>query len=206
LRERDRLQIREWNEAEAAREAAEREERERPIREATEQANELHRKIHATVRERVASLVDEDGRWADPIHIGTVMSEDDCRRYNGQQALIFVRDNPDLYWNRANMEAVIAYMVRNGINIASAETFRRTYMRLAEFGLLETAPEPEPTPEPEPLPIAPPPPEVFEGIDLETGEPKVYTKYQVDRMGSDEFLRVFRIGKVDGMPRPMRSV
>jgi hypothetical protein len=80
MNERDRLALRQHRAEIEAEEAAEREARERPIREATEQAQELHRRIYNTIRERLLTMADVDELGGSLAYIAPDLCNISCRR------------------------------------------------------------------------------------------------------------------------------
>jgi len=128
------------------------------------------------------------------------MTKAEARQHNIDELVKFAKDNPDLcqrFWTPTNTDAVIAYLERNDIHIATVETYRRAFLRLGEYGLLEERPAPEP--EPEPAPITETEPESLaeaeglDGIDPLTNAPRRYSDYEVAQMSSDEYRRAANI-------------
>jgi hypothetical protein len=212
--ERDRLAHRARMAEEAAEQAAERERIEAPIRAATEQAQELHRKIYQITRDRIASGLDEDefGRslvYCTPGLEGLEVPQDYAVRYVVAEYRDFVKSAAWYYDAPANRTAVFSYLQRNGFPICDQTMLERAARRLSEFDLLEARPAPEPEPERPFVNLRieqPPAPQTFEGWDDETGEPRVFTKRQVDHMSSEEYLRAFRLGRTFGSGAPLRNV
>jgi hypothetical protein len=186
---------------------AEQEARERPIREATEQLTATHRKLHAMEKAQISSRADEQV-YVDPVTIamGTI-PQAQADAYNAQQASLFRQNNPDFYPSEKNVQAIVDYLKRNRIEIVSALILEKAYERLSQFGLLEERPAPvevvEPVEETQPV-VVERQPERFIGIDLSTGTEREYTAYEVDRMSSDEYRRVFRVTKAS-LELPIRN-
>lgn len=197
MRERDRLALRAQREEIEAEERAERERIEAPIRAAEAKFKETSRAIALAIRERIANGKDDE-IYVSPDLVGAKMSQEQAARHNATSGKVFLERNPWFYNSPANIHALIQYFLRNSTNIIDADMWERAAKRLAEFNLFpDYRPEPEPEPEPEVeterQPPEPPKPEVFEGWDLQSGEPRTYTRREVDRMGADEYRRVFRI-------------
>jgi hypothetical protein len=207
--ERDRLAFRAWREEEEARERAEQAERERPIREATEELNKLHRKVFAKVRERLLNMedVDEDGRcycWVDPSVDGMRMDWSLAMSQNADEYKAFIRAESAWYFHcDANMRTLLGYLERNHCQIFTQEMLKRAALRLDEYHLLEERP-PEP---PKPVPVEvnltidrsmeTPAPVTYTGYDQQTGLEREFTAREVDRMSADEFRRIFRVYRSD---------
>lgn len=196
--ERNRLSSREYREFVEAEEKREQEERERPLREAERQLNETANQLAQVMRERIQSGRDNEFS-PDAAVAKATMSTADASRFNTEQVRVFAANNPDFYPSEGNREILFSYLLRNGIQIANAETFQRAFQRLRDYGLLESAPAPEPIPEPEPEPTPElePAPNGMQGFDLATGESRFYTDYEVNRMGAEQFRRAFRMTASD---------
>jgi hypothetical protein len=196
-------------EEEARQFAAEQEKQDRPIREATEQLRETHRKLHATIKERVATQSDDEV-FVDPLTLGYTIPQAEADKYNAEQARLFVKNHPEYYASELNIAAVIGYLERNQIQIVSALTFEKAAARLAEFHLLEERPAPvEPVQEKEqPVVVkertAEKHSETFTGVDPATGRERAYTAREVDAMDSVTYRRAFKITKAD-LALPIRN-
>ncbi|SDG01136.1 hypothetical protein SAMN05444167_3971 [Terriglobus roseus] len=87
----------------------------------------------------------------------------------------------------------------------TTEQLRRVYERMIAAGIVFDKPEPEQTPvvhESEPLPVLSiattkepqrPKPATFEGFDLVTGERRVYSEREINRMSADEMKRALQM-------------
>jgi hypothetical protein len=103
-----------------------------------------------------------------------------------------------------NADAILGYLQRNGIRIADVETIRGAFVRLRDLGLLKAKPAPAPQPVQQPqrvnLSVAPeskappqPQPIVYHGWDLATGEPRVYSEREIERMSSEQMARALQM-------------
>ncbi|HEY4381912.1 MAG TPA: hypothetical protein VGN01_16310 [Acidobacteriaceae bacterium] len=210
--ERDRIALRKAQAEIAAQEAAEKEEQERPIREAVENLNQIHRKIHATIRERILTQPDEsieDGIshcWVDPAVDGLSMDWNLAMAQNTDQYKAFIAENPWYSHDQESMSQLFGYFARqrHPIQIITKAMFQKAAERLREYGILTERPAPEPEPERPFVNLTverPPEPEVHEGWDLQTGERRAYSAFEVSRMDSETFRRVFRLTRA-GMQLP----
>jgi hypothetical protein len=200
MRDRERRSIREFMEEEAKLHAAEQEAKERPIREATEQLTVTHRKLHAMTRQQVEAAVDDEV-FVDPKTLGYELPQTEADTYNAEQARIFKQNHPEFYPSEKNIASVVGYLQRNRIEIVSALTFEKAVARLTEFRLLEERLAPVEVPthteEAQSVIVEERQPETFVGIDLSTGLERQYTPYEVDKMSSDDYRRVFKITKAN---------
>ena len=194
--ERQWASLRAWRKELAAVEAAEREERERPIREAKESLQESATALGKLAREMVAT--GKDSEFMIPASVaGRRMSVAMPGQFNADEARKFAESTPEFYPSPANKAAVFDFLTRNRVNIADCATYQAAFHRLKDFGLLE--PEPEPEPEAEPVevlelePAAPAPVETLVGVDWETGLPREFTQRQVDLMTAEDFRRAFNL-------------
>jgi hypothetical protein len=208
ISERDRQSLREARAFAAAEEAAEQELIEAPIRAATERLNVAHLGLFKVMQERITTLedVDENGVslvWIDPGYVGIELPRSTAAAVNVDNFVEFVRKTP-WYWNIPENGTILTqYLLRNGVEIASPEMYRRAALRLREYHLLKERP---PAPEPEPpqerpfvnlrvSPSAEPP--TYTGWDDATGEEREFTQREVDRMSADEYRRTFRVKRSD---------
>jgi hypothetical protein len=191
MRERDRIALRAHREEIVALERTERERTEAPIRAAEEQLRQTSVKLHAVIRERVEKGHDDE-LYVSPALVGARMTQQEAARHNTASGKLFLERNPWFYNTPDNIRTVIEYFLRNHTNVIDAEMWERAAKRLAEFNLLpDHRPEQEPEPQPEPQPVEPSKPEVFEGRDPATGEPRTYTKRQVYLMDAETYRRTF---------------
>lgn len=201
MRQRDRLSIRAFQDEEEARERAERERKEAPIREATKTFNHNFRKLHAVTRERISQNRDDE-LYITPELRNAKMPNAEALQFNKSEAARFVRECPEYEGYRSDdtFQAISDYFERNGIRIADAPTIRAAFYRLKEYGLIHPRlPESEPEPVVEPVEINNPalveelPEGWMRGFDLDTGAERDYSPVEIDRMPADTFRRVFRI-------------
>ena len=177
-------------------EEADRIERERPAREAAEQLQQSAVELGRLTREMIANGEDPDGAYVAPEVAGTQITVDEARQFNAVEAQKFMANTPEFYRSDPNVTALFDYLDRNGLQIVTAEMFRRAFERLRDYGLLQERP-PEPTPEPrvvetEPV-TAPELEETFVGIDPRNGREKIFNRTEVDNLSADEF-KVWFIG------------
>jgi hypothetical protein len=204
--ERDRIALRKARAEIAAQERAEKEEQERPVREATEKLNELHRKLYNVTRERILNMsdMDEDGVsafWIDPALAGVSMDRSFGGAFDADEYLIFLRAHSSWFYDcEANRRQLFGYCERNGAQIFNSEMLRRAALRLQEYGLLEERPAPPPQPEKPYVNLTldrPPAPVTYTGWDEQTGLEREFTEKEVSRMSSDTYRRIFRVLKGD---------
>jgi hypothetical protein len=159
-------------------------------------------KLHAVIRERIEKGKD-DGLFVSPALVNARMTQEQAAKHNAESGRIFLSRNPWFYNSPANLDVIIQYFLRNNINVIDAEMWERAAKRLQEYQLLpDERPQPESIQEPAPEPIPEPgqqtsQPESFEGYDLQSGQPRMYSRREIDRMSSDEYRRVFRIYRDD---------
>ncbi len=174
-----------------------REERERPIREAEAKLREASTAIERTIRDRISTGID-DAFQIDPATFTPLPRGISAAQYNKAQAQQFRQSNPDFYPSDFNLREITEYIARNtptNFILVSATQLQWAFERLRAYGLLEERPEPEPEPEIVPEPANPSEPEIFVGIDQETGEERTFSKFQVDRMSAEEYRRTFPTAK-----------
>jgi hypothetical protein len=192
--DRDRRSLRAFLEEESERERLEREERDRPIREATEKLRATHRKLALIERERLTTIPDPE-RWLDPaVGPNVRMTEQQAADFNRDHAKAYRESHPEIYWSDALLDLLSRYFQKEHLKLITAEMLERLVERLAAVGLLPERPiEPEPDPVIEEEPVAVAQPERHVGIDPLTGEQREYTEREVARMTAEEFRRAFRI-------------
>jgi hypothetical protein len=203
MRERDRQAIRQFMDEERAEEQRLEQERMKPIRDAEQQYNETARKLHAVQRENLLTQKDEEFRLdpetTKPIPVAQYPA------WQREQGSAFKAANPDYFACPENEAAMASYIDRNligdrnhGTKLVSAKQLTEAFHRLRAFGLLRERPEPEPAPEPiqepEAAPSQPPEPAGYQGWDLETGESRIYSDYEVNKMDAETYRRTFRLG------------
>jgi hypothetical protein len=210
LRERQRSQrpetLREFQEREAA--AAQEEaataqaERERPIREAEAALNQTYRKLRANALEQINKGRPDPGFKIPRSVAGKQMPASEVEQFNASEIRKFAQNNPDFYTSQANIQLLCDYLTAQRVLIADNATYKAAAKRLQFLGLLEERPEPEPTPEPITVAEVPSQERIIddgsmEGFDPETGHPRRYTAFEIERMSAETFKRTFRIKPVD---------
>jgi hypothetical protein len=206
MRDRDRRSIKAFMEEEAKLYAAEQEEKQKPIREATEQLQQTHRELYALQREKISKGVDDE-IFVDPATLGYELPQSEADTFNVSECKKFIASHPEYNNSDANNRTVIDYLTRNGVQIFSALTLEKAVQRLQEYRLLEARPAPV---QPKPIPHEPlitfDTPEQTEkqnyqvGIDLNTGEEREYSLYEINKMSSDEYRKIFRVTKAQLNP------
>jgi hypothetical protein len=177
-------------------EAAAREERERPIREAEAKLTKSLRELHKVTKERISTAKDDEA-FVDPATLGITMTVAQADKHNAQMVNDYRAAHPEWYpgEGNCNVKALTDYWERNGIRILSVPIIERSVERLREYGLLES--KPEPTPEPELLETVPEPEPVDdgseEGYDEATGEKIRLNRYQLNRLSAAQYLSFKRI-------------
>lgn len=205
MTERQRLERRAWAEELEAEER----ERMRPIREAETQLQETHRQIRAEQRKRLTDPAIEDvDVYIAPEVAGASMPKSHADEHNIIEFQKFHKQHPDFYPTTRNVGLLHDYHVRNHAEIYTADMLGSVFQRMKEAGIdFDEPPAPEPKPmdyasrKPVELRIAPPAkpqPIVYEGFDLETGEPRTYTEREINRMSSDQMKRALRLTAASG--------
>lgn len=162
-------------------------------------------KVIAVVRERILHGKDDE-IYVSPELRSATMTQAQADVYNSQQAAIFVRDTPEWIERFAcpeNLNILGSYFDRNGIAITDYLTILAAFQRLRDCGALREK-EPLSTAEPQQKPvIAEPESQPSEeptertdgqrGWNLDTGEERLYSNREIDRMSGEEYRRVFRL-------------
>jgi len=194
LHEEAHLTLRQFQRREEQRE-------QRRIDELKSQFEATARRVAEVERDTVLNHWDADA-YIDPATAYERMTEFEAFAFNEAEAQRFVQAHPAYYPCPENMNTILGYLQRNGIDqIVSAETLAGAYRRLSSVGGLVERPVLQPVHAavlPEVIPArveSPAQPERMIGYDLRTGQQREFTPYEVDRMGSDEYRRTFRIYK-----------
>jgi hypothetical protein len=160
-----------------------------------------HRKIALSRQNQIRTGIDDEFPY-DPDTREISMSSQEADAYNRASAEQFLRDNPTYFPTQRNLELIRSYLKRHGVDaLVSARQLQLVYERLDAYSLLDRRPEPiviqpEPTPYVNLCERAPEPPkrrEPEEGWDLRTGERRMYTPYEIDRLSGDDYRRIFRL-------------
>jgi hypothetical protein len=194
MNERNRLSTKQFRDEQAALEAAEREERERPIREAEAKLVATHRKIAALEIERLTGKVKDPDRFVDPSVTSVQMTASQAHDFNMAEVIRYRSEHPEVYWCPELVGMIGAYLDYNALQIITASMIDNVVSRLGNVGLLPERPvEPKPDPiEEQPEPEQPREREKHIGIDLSTGEQREFSDFEVEKMSADEFRKVFR--------------
>ena len=200
MRERDRISAVEHQlELQAIEEQA-REERERPIREATEQLEKNYYELTKVYKERLIGKVPDPERFIDPaVGPSVKMSLKDAQTFTAQQWQLFVGQHPELYAGSELLDLIDSYCKKESISIITVAMFERMIERFAACGLLPERPAPVETVNdtPEPESETPTGPQMFDGFDPYTDLPITLTKRQVDRLSADEYRRFAKVRTAD---------
>jgi hypothetical protein len=108
----------------------------------------------------------------------------------------FVKRHPEFYQCPENADLFVRYFTANGLKICTLEMYEAAYKRLYPYLLQEPqAPAVEQPVETQPLQSVEAQPETvgYSGVDIATGQPRVYTAYEVESMSSDAYRKAFRI-------------
>jgi len=201
--ERERLQYEAWK-------VQDDEELQRPIKQA---AAHLERTAGALVRMQRSNLIDirDPEFFVTPGLESISMEWDAAQDFIKQEATAFVQETPEYYGCQKNFEIMSDYMLRNGATIVDRAMWKIAFEKFKAVGLLDERPEPETVVEsvevepdldlPSRLPLSYQHPSGWKresdgtqgGYDLSTGEPRVYTAFEIERMTADEYKRVFRL-------------
>lgn len=206
MSQRERLEA---NARKAELEAAERvarEERERPVREAVEKLNQVHRKLAALERQRLTAPKTPDDRfWHDPECDGLdFLTGEGIAEWNFAAFKNFADRHPELAIDDHLLFVLNSYFAKHKILLFTHRMVEKVYQRMLACGIVFNAPEPEQPVQPASgtpdyasrpqanLATAPAKePQMHKGIDPDTGLDHEYTAREVDRMGSEEYRRRF---------------
>lgn len=194
MRERERIALREHRAQVEAEEQAEKDRIEAPIRAAQEKLNQTHRELYSQIRERIAHGRDRE-IFVSPALARASMIHEQAAKHNAASGREFLSRNSWFYNSPANLDMLIQYFVRNGINVIDAEMWERAAERLDEYHLFpekRSLPQPELVIEPQPEP-EPTGPTLYTGVDWTTGNERQFTQREIDRMSSAEYKRAFPV-------------
>jgi hypothetical protein len=201
MRERDRLSLKAEYQRREADELAEREERERPIREAESRIQGTLRELAKVYRARLLGEVRDPDVFVDPAVATVRMTEAQAKDFNNQSVREYRESHPEVYWCEELIELVGHYFDANALRITSAAMVDNVVTRMRDAGLVPERPEPKPQPEPTPEPeqsLPPPGPQTYVGRDWQTGLDREFTEREVNRMSSLEYQRAFKIAPTFG--------
>lgn len=217
MRERDRIAFREWREECAREEAAAKEREERPLREAEAKLQQTHRELRRIERERITGVVEDPDlkkRLNGKAFLDPDVFEDErvrelypeiandpnfARDFNSYSIQIYRERNPGVYWSKELVQQLGAYFDRHGLALTSVPMIEAAVNRILAAGL---APAEPPAPEPPPPvpyqprtiePEQPAEPEYQEGWDIETGQQRRFSQFEINKMSADEYIRCFRV-------------
>lgn len=127
-------------------------EAEKPLREIEKQLQRNAAEFGKLMRETILSGPDPE--FQIPASASALaMSEKEAAEFMSKESDKFLSENPDYFPCRENFDAIIDYLLRNKIEIPTAECFKSAWLRLKSFGLIEERPiEPEPQVIEEPQP------------------------------------------------------
>ena len=185
------------------------EEQERPVKQAKARLERTAGELLQMQRKALLDIVDKDFYVNEALR-NARMTIQDAQAFNKTEAEAFAKENPDYYPSRKNFELLSGYMAKNGIDICSRDMWKAAYEKFKSAGLLET-PQPESIPEaiaepqeePE-LPRLPAgwvqpsgwqrEPDIAQiGIDLNTGEERSFSPFEIERMTAEQYKRTFRL-------------
>lgn len=215
MRERELRSLQEWRRELAAEEAAAKEREERPIKEAEAKLQQTQRELLRIERERLTGIVEDPDlkkRLKGKAFLDPDLFEDErvreyykeiendpnfARDFNAASIRIYRERNPQIYWSNELVQHLGAYFDRHGIALTSVPMIEAAVNRILACGLAPTEPPPPPPPQPAPIrftePEQPSEPEFQTGWDLDTGTRRSYSRYEIDRMSADEYVRTFRV-------------
>jgi hypothetical protein len=195
--ERQRLAARQRREELAAEEEA----RMAPVRAAEAKLKDTHRKLAAIQRDTLTNpeIIDIEPFISEGFENGE-MSWEDAKIFNGWNAKKFMENHPEFLPSDRNLETIGQYFDRNKLFITTLEMIENLYQRMVDAGVGfdQRPPEPEaPSAKLRPYvnlniaraPVAP----TYEGWDVDTGEKRTYSEWQVRHMSSETFKRTFRL-------------
>lgn len=173
------------------------------LKAAEETLTQTQREIAKTIRQRLLTQPDDEC-FVDPSTLNIRMSQQEADAFNRENAERYIAAYPDSYYPcPENFQAIAGYFARNGIRIVSELTLNAAVRRLSEYGLLESRPAPAPTPQPyvnlsidrsdPPEPTEAPDENV--GIDQVTGQRRSFSNFEIDRMSSEMFRKVFAVNR-----------
>jgi len=189
MRERDRLEHRAFIEQERARESEEA--LASKLSKAEQEFQKNARELAEVTRKNLLSVKD-DGIFIDPLTVGKRVTVDEAGSIARKAAEEFVAATPDYYPCATNLNALMKYFEVNEVFVLTPSMISAAYDKLRNAGLITARPaESEPVIE-EPVTTIEPESEEI-GIDQSTGQPRAYTRWEIDRMSAEEYRRVFRI-------------
>lgn len=127
---------------------------------------------------------------------GLKMSVDSAKAFVAAEAEAFIEAATPAYYPCAeNWDRIRSYIEAQGIAIPNRDVFRQAFERLTSLGLLCPAPTPEPSqgavPEQPSDTIAEP--ELVDGFDPMTGQPRKFTQAEIWKMDSVMYRKAFRV-------------
>ena len=117
--------------------------------------------------------------------------------FNARVIKAFRQRNPHIYWGDELVAMISSYYDKHRLRAVGLEMLENLVSRIEQAGLLPQAPSPEPRPTPQPPPVkpkkapAPSKPQPQIGRDQTTGLDREFSQFEVDRMSSDMYRRVF---------------
>lgn len=205
--ERQRLERKARREELEVQEAAEREERERPIREAHTKLMESHRKLAAAQRAMLLHKTAQDPElYISEETSGLRLTPEGANEWNAYHLRLFCESHPDFHICDHNIQIFGNYWQRHGVHLVSDDMVARLYRRMVEAGIqFEQRPQPAPYDQRPSVNLkiseastsrkneAP----VYQGWD-EDGNPREYTEREVSRWSSEEMKRRLRLTAASG--------
>lgn len=195
---RELLAMRERRRELEAEQTAEREVRERPIRQAEQELQNTYRKLATVYRDRMLGKVPDPDFFISPEVDGLRLSDEHRDEFNRHQCVRFREQHPNLPWDRTVIDLLQRYWDANQADLISTDMIAVAVKRAMELGLVHKAP-PKPVPAPAPIPArqqtapSPRPDDTLVGRDPDTGRERTYTRREADRMSADEYRRRFKV-------------
>lgn len=200
LTHRQTLELRARREELEAIDRADREAAEAPIKAAEAKLRETQAKVLKTQRARLLDNIIDVEAFSDPALNGVVMTEEQARTYNQSEFRKVRERRKSIDWTDELLGRLGAYFERNGLRLISAAMLEAALQRFDEVGLVPQIQVPAPKAQ-HPVRIGSSTrsiePEMIDGWDLVTGEPKKWTVRSLDKLSSEEYRRALRLYKDD---------
>lgn len=189
-----------FREQEAEDQRRRKEDSDRPLRDAEAALRESNKQVFEFEKSEITARRPDPGfvlnESAQELKFAGADREARASEYVRAQSSLFVQRTPDFFPCPQNFQKITEYLTANGVNVPDAETFGIAYERLKLFGLLQERPKLEPAIETQPSPEpkdSETEPEINQGWDLDTGEPRTYTSHEINQMTAAQFKKAFRV-------------
>ena len=120
-----------------AQEAAEREVRERPIKQAEAALQANYRKLASVYRDRMLGKVPDPDFYISPEVDGLRLRDEDRDEFHRHQCIRFRDEHPDLPWDRTVVDMLQRYWTANQADLIDAEMIAVAVRRAMELGLVQ---------------------------------------------------------------------